>query len=69
MLCHKRRNPTKQHMPSQTISFSNDGYVKIAEEKPDDTNFSAWVEEMCIEGIEQRNEQSESDNSGQTETQ
>lgn len=39
---------TKTTMPSKTVSFSDDGYVRLIEEKPDDVNFSEWVEALSL---------------------
>jgi len=39
-------------MPSQTISFSSDGYVLIQDSKPDGVNFSDWVEGLALQELE-----------------
>lgn len=39
-------------MPSQTISFTGEGYMQLQNQKPEDANFSEWVEELALEGLE-----------------
>jgi predicted CopG family antitoxin len=39
-------------MPSQTISFSGEGYVRLQDRKPEDATFSEWVENLALEGLE-----------------
>lgn len=39
-------------MPSQTISFTGEGYMRLQNKKPEDANFSEWVEELALEGLE-----------------
>lgn len=46
-------------MPSQSVSFSDDGYYKILDEKPEDSNFSEFVEDMALKGIEKKKEEVE----------
>jgi len=38
-------------MPSKTVSFSDDGYVKLIQRKPEDANFSEWVEHLAIDRL------------------
>lgn len=47
-------------MPSKSVSFSDEGYIQIIQEKPDDMGFSEWVETISLEGIEHMNESGES---------
>lgn len=41
-------------MPSKTVSFSDSGYIRIANARPDDKNFSEWVEELATDELDNR---------------
>jgi len=41
-------------MPSKSVSFSEDGYFKLMKEKPDDMNFSDWIETLAVEALNNR---------------
>lgn len=44
-------------MPSKSVSFSDNAYLKLVNHKPDDIGFSEWVEYLAMEGLDEENEQ------------
>jgi predicted CopG family antitoxin len=51
-------------MPSKSVSFSDEAYIKLVQEQPDDMGFSEWVEMVSLKGVEAVN--SPETNSSQT---
>lgn len=43
-------------MPSKTVSFSDEVYMEIVNQKPEDLGFSEWVDALADKGLENRGE-------------
>lgn len=39
-------------MPSKSVSFSDEGYIDLVQEQPEEMGFSEWIEKLALKGLE-----------------